>query len=233
MAGKAAKRRALDEEGGDNTFVVMFTALMMILLAFFILLSTLAHIDQRRKRLALGSLMGSFGILPGGVGMDREGEYSLNTNPIMPGVRREAFMRALGSLFSGETAGGKVDISMRRGRVVLSFRSDILFPRGVAEVSPRAFALLDEVAVVVLTLGEPVRIEGHSDASGGPAAMSNWRLSLERAVAVARYLHQGGHVPQKLLSVAGYAATRADAARGIEPERQRRVEIVFTNQLGV
>ncbi|RME20561.1 MAG: hypothetical protein D6806_16145 [Deltaproteobacteria bacterium] len=228
----AKRRKQQEAEGKDNSFTVLFTALMMILLAFFILLSTLAQVDERRKRLALGSLMGSFGILPGGVGVDRTGEYTLNTNPIMPGVRRQAFMRALGSLFSGAASAGKVEIDVQGGQVILRFRSDVLFPKGVTEVAPSAFGLLDEVAAAILTLGEPVRVEGHTDTSGGAASDRNWRISLQRAVAVARYLEQGGNVPARLLSVAGYAGTRPPPGKQ-DPERMRRVEIVFSNPLGV
>lgn len=229
----AAKNKQAEPEAKDNSFVVMFTALMMILLAFFILLSTMAQVDERRKRLALGSLMGSFGILPGGVGTDREGEYSLNTNPIMPGVRRQAFIRALGALFAGKANAGKVEIDVSSGRVVLRFRADVLFPPGVTEVSPRAFALLDEVAAAIHSLGEPVRVEGHTDSSGGAASPGNWRLSLQRAVAVARYLHRAGRLPARLLAVAGHAGVVPPDGSQRAPRFQRRVEIIFTKFTGV
>ena len=48
-------------------FIVQFTALVMILLALFILLNALATLNDSKKRKAIGSLLGSFGVLPSGV----------------------------------------------------------------------------------------------------------------------------------------------------------------------
>ena len=57
-------------DGGSNSFIVLFTSLSVILLAFFILLNSMATIDSERVRKALGSLVGGFGILPGGFVLD-------------------------------------------------------------------------------------------------------------------------------------------------------------------
>lgn len=222
------------EKTAADTFVVMLTSLMMILLAFFIMLSTIAEVDQRRKRMALGSLMGSFGIMPSGRGTDAKGECAPSSNPLMPGVRKESFIRAMGALFQGVSAEGKVRIFMRDGKVVVSFRSDVLFPSGVTEVSPQAFSLLDKLAVAIRTLGEPVRIEGHTDSVPGRYPLANWRLSTRRAVAVLRYLREGCDLQPDLLAAAGYADTRpADGAARADGSRHRRVEVVFARVMGV
>jgi len=232
MGGKRSREDSQESSGGN--FAMSLTALMMIMLAFFIMLTTLSQVDDRRKRLALGSLIGSFGILPGGMGTDVKGEISPSSNPIMSGVRREAFFRALGTLFKGEVAAGKVELVIKKDRVALRFRSDVLFRPGIGELSPAAFPLLDEVAAAIQVLGEPIRVEGHTDSTPGKKQLSNWKLSLERAVSVARYLNEAGAVSAGLLSVAGYADTRPVLGPGRpDPERDRRVEIVFHRLLGI
>ncbi len=231
----AKKRSSAEEEEevqGDS-FVVLFTALMMILLAFFILLNSLSTIDKRRKRMAIGSILGSFGIMPSGQGYDHKGEFAPKTSPIMGGVRQEVFLQVLGRIFSGYAASNQVNIFTRGGDVVLSFRSDILFPSGVSDVSPAAFGLLDQLASVIFLFRHAIRIEGHADSSPGLRQVDNWRVSTQRAISVLRYLKDVCQVPAELMTVAGYADTRpANDAPSAKGEKHRRVEIVFTDHMG-
>ena len=235
MAMSAAKKRsssAENEPAQGDSFVVLFTALMMILLAFFILLNSLSTIDERRKRMAIGSILGSFGIMPSGQGYDHKGEFAPKTSPIMGGVRQEVFLRVLGRIFSGFAAANQVRIFTRGGEVILSFRSDILFPSGVSDVSPAAFGLLDQVASVVFLFRHAIRIEGHADSSPGLRQVDNWRVSTQRAISVLRYLKDVCRVPAELMTVAGYSDTRpADEALKANGEKHRRVEIVFTGHM--
>ena len=46
---------------------MLFTSLNIILLAFFIMLNALAVVDEKREIIVLGSLIGTFGILPKGL----------------------------------------------------------------------------------------------------------------------------------------------------------------------
>ena len=64
------KKKETIEEGGGS-FMMMFVTLSLILLAFFILLNSLAVLDAKKKRMALGSLLGSFGIMPGADSVER------------------------------------------------------------------------------------------------------------------------------------------------------------------
>lgn len=222
------------EQGGSDPFVVQFTALTMILLAFFILLNSMASPDQRRTKMAIGSLMGSFGILPDGTGLMNEGLDAPSGNIIMSGIKKETFLSSLGSMFRGATATGKMKIMTDRTRVVLAFDSDFLFPSGVSEVNPAAFPYLDEIGHAMQILRTPVRIEGHTDSTPGKSPMDNWRISAQRAISVLRYLRDGCHVDAKLLSAVGYADTRpaGGKAKATGPEH-RRVEIIMDGLMEV
>ena len=59
------KKKKQDDDGVDIGRT-MTVSLFLILLTFFILLNSIAVIDENKKRVALGSLLGSFGQLPGG-----------------------------------------------------------------------------------------------------------------------------------------------------------------------
>jgi chemotaxis protein MotB len=223
----AKKKQAEEKPPESDPFVVQFTALVMILLAFFILLNSLANPDKRRKLMALGSLAGSFGIMPDGTGMYENGEYAVSEHPIMAGVNRSTFIRVLGTMFKGSSAAGKVNFQESATRVVLVFQSDFLFPSGVSEINPVAFPFLDDIGKAIKLMKIPVRVEGHTDSAAGKDPLSNWKISAHRAIAVLRYLRDGCGVPAKLLAAAGFADTKPvkGLARSNDPGH-RRVEIV-------
>jgi chemotaxis protein MotB len=60
------KKKNIDDDGADIG-MVMTVSLFLILLTFFILLNSIAVIDEHRSRMAIGSLIGAFGGLPGGL----------------------------------------------------------------------------------------------------------------------------------------------------------------------
>jgi outer membrane protein OmpA-like peptidoglycan-associated protein len=92
-------------------------------------------------------------------------------------------------------------------------------------IQPRSFELLEGVARVIAAHAEVgvVRVEGHTDASGGRAR--NVELSRRRARAVVRWLSEHG-VPAERLESEGYGPDRP-IAENATPEgraRNRRVE---------
>jgi chemotaxis protein MotB len=88
--------------------------------------------------------------------------------------------------------------------IEVEIRADILFPSGVATISPSAVPALQALAKALAPYPNPVRVEGHTD--NKPirtiAFPSNWELSSARAATVVHLLANGG-VASKRLSVIG------------------------------
>ncbi|MCU0594180.1 MAG: hypothetical protein MUC98_01780, partial [Desulfobacterota bacterium] len=61
------RRRNIEEPTGGDGGLTLTVSLFLILLVFFILLCSIAIIDQARVRLAIGSLVGSFGSFHAGM----------------------------------------------------------------------------------------------------------------------------------------------------------------------
>lgn len=102
------------------------------------------------------------------------------------------------------------------------------FRTGRATLERRSFALLDDVARVIVNHPElgVVRVEGHTDARGDRDG--NLRLSQRRAEAVVRYLTRRGDVPADRLEAVGHGPDRpvvADARSEEDHARNRRVEL--------
>ena len=206
-------------------FMVMFTALSMILLAFFIMLNAMAVPDKRAQRNAIGSLLGSFGILPEGLGVDETGSYVASVDHIS--LRSEAVLFAALEAYVEEERWKDNDVKIfidEEGRRRIRLSSAFLYSSGSSTFHPRVMPLLDRVAAMLRALDRPVEIEGHTDQA--KAKISNWKLSARRASSIVRYLESAGGLPASMLSAVGYGDTKPLAQSEGTGARNRRVEIV-------
>jgi outer membrane protein OmpA-like peptidoglycan-associated protein len=122
-----------------------------------------------------------------------------------------------------------------RRLAVLFITSDTLFDTGSSDLSEPARANFDAIASLIQSQAPnaPIRVRGHTDATGDPA--SNQRLSEARAATVAQYLATRG-IDGALISSTGLGETvpivletnpdGSDNPTG--RQYNRRVEIVVT-----
>jgi flagellar motor protein MotB len=123
---------------------------------------------------------------------------------------------------------GRVTIHVRRGRIVLSLRNDVLFDEGKVDLKPAGKDSLKEIAQALRTVSSrSFQVAGHTDnlPINSKEFPSNWELSTERAVVVVKFLAQQG-VSATALSAAGYSefdpvAPNTPDARA----KNRRIEI--------
>ena len=109
----------------------------------------------------------------------------------------------------------------------LEILEKVYFRKGSAKLQKRSWALLDNVAAVLIAHPEisKVRVEGHSDKSG--SLKYNMILSKKRANTVVRYLVGRGQVNRNRLVAKGYGPKRPlvpDAKSKEEAALNRRVE---------
>lgn len=111
----------------------------------------------------------------------------------------------------------------------VELKTDILFPSGVAAVSPQAQPILDQLSAILDAFPNPLRIEGYTDdvPIATAAFPSNWELSAARAAAVARMFVQAGVDPYRV-AIVGWGQYRpiADNANAEGRNRNRRVLVV-------
>jgi outer membrane protein OmpA-like peptidoglycan-associated protein len=132
------------------------------------------------------------------------------------------------------TAPSSIDAPSQRVVVTekaLQIRERIQFAHNRSDILPESYALLDEIAQVLVRNPRIrlVQIEGHTDASG--SAGKNKRLSTKRAQAVRKYLLKGGVAPNRLRA-RGFGESRPIADDGMQEgrEQNRRVEFNILKQ---
>ncbi|MET3651702.1 flagellar motor protein MotD [Dyella japonica] len=117
----------------------------------------------------------------------------------------------------------------------VELRTDILFPSGVARLSPEANEVLNSMASILKPFPNPVRIEGYTDDRPINTALypSNWELSAARAASVARLFSEQGVDPTRL-GIMGWGEFHPSADNATEDGRNhnRRVLIVVLSEEG-
>lgn len=111
----------------------------------------------------------------------------------------------------------------------IEIRTDILFPSGVATLSPSASDVLTSLGKILAPFANPLRVEGYTDDVPIDTAVypSNWELSAARAASVARLFAQNGVDPERL-GIVGWGQYRPAAENSDADGRNknRRVLVV-------
>jgi chemotaxis protein MotB len=228
-----------DDSNKPGSFTVLMTSLSVLLLAFFILLNSMAVIDNRKIRMALGSLRGTFGVVEGGMGKMLGGSDSAggagvrmwtyasryNLSEGNAGESLEAFEEMMKETDLEE----HMEISVTEEGTRISLEGDVLFPSGSAELTDRGCEVLDGIATIIRSMDRPVRIEGHTDdvPIHTEAYPSNWDLSTTRAVNVLRYFIEDKAIPPQRLSAEGFSDTRPRFPNDSETNRAKNRRVSF------
>jgi chemotaxis protein MotB len=141
--------------------------------------------------------------------------------------------RGVEALLAKDFHKGRVRAHLESRGLVITLGEIGIFDSGSDQIKPEGKILLDTLATSLVSLGNYIRIEGHTDnvpirTSRFP---SNWELSTARATAVISHLVASFGMQPELISAAGYAEYRPSAPNDTEEgkARNRRVDIVVLN----
>jgi len=185
----------------------LFLELMMQMLAFFILLTTMSVIVDEKRLVALGSLAGTFSLLPVGADLGKGKGPALPAREIVPG--RNAPARSAKELTSVAKSLGLENalfiLPLDQQTVLVRLPEQILFAPGRVTLLPKLNPFLDQFAKF---LRKPeiiqITIEGHADTTPLHSSTypSNWELSATRAMSVFHALFSRGVAGSRMV-VAG------------------------------
>lgn len=121
---------------------------------------------------------------------------------------------------------GQLKVTARRGSLVLSLPSEVLFPSGIADLSkPGEMAVLEVGFTLKKLADRRFLVVGHTDDQPlkGSTYKDNWELSTARALNVTRMLVQAGMNPKNLLAAGAGEHDPVSKDRA----RNRRIEIAL------
>ncbi len=108
-----------------------------------------------------------------------------------------------------------------------------MFALGSAELTPTARRIIKVITENIRDTENPIAIEGHTDAL--PYAgnrYTNWELSTDRASSARREMEANGLAQERLVRVAGFAATDPLIKENPYDPRNRRISILVYTQNG-
>jgi chemotaxis protein MotB len=231
----ANRKKQGEGSGGPNQdgIRVMTVSLFIILLAFFIVLNSMAVIDERKSLSALGSLIGSFGILPGGMSPSREGTVRVIAPGSVPVLKRTEETVDLEQ--AGRQGTEPVTIQTTPEGRQVSIQDKILFGKNGYQLKPAGYAFLKDLCKIIRGKSYPVEITGHTDSRPPQekGVRSNQALSSLRALEVLRYFVVAGGIDPMRLTAYGCGAERPIASNETRQTRlrNRRVDILLSGNM--
>lgn len=226
---KLKYRSLLQSSGEGDSFVVLMAALSMILLAFFILLYSFAVVDNQRRLLALDSLLGSFGNMPGGFNASEDPKSRLLQPPSVVQDNAKSMDAALHDFLLRRGIVDDVKVRQLKDGVAVDLQNKLLFSSGSYQISAAGKQVLQRVAAILRPLENvQLLVKGYSDdvpIKPGNLIPSNLSLAALRATAVFRHLVRHGGVNSSAIKVAGYAHPAPVSSNGSGVVSGRRVEI--------
>lgn len=118
-------------------------------------------------------------------------------------------------------------------RIELLDKADFsMFELGTAQLTPRAAALVVEVARAIMPTGEKVAIRGHTDGLSffPETGRNNWILSAERAETTRRLMERSGIEAKRFSKIEGVADTQHYIPDSPLDPRNRRVSITVLSE---
>jgi chemotaxis protein MotB len=237
----ARRVRDLGEEsghsgGGPLRWLLTYADMITLLMAFFVMLYSMSVVNMGRFRQVAGSIRSGFGAADGVSNPGNPSGFGADGPQLKDGVAGVPWSAVQKIEKKVRASGLDKYVKFRadeRGLVISLATDKVLFPKGQADLSPRALQIIDAVADAVRGIPNQISVEGHT--CDLPVASekypSNWELSTSRATSVVRYLVEQGWISSERLSAAGYADSKPLVPNTSENNRarNRRVDIVILN----
>jgi len=226
------KKKCEDCKPGAPMWMSTFSDMATLLMTFFILLLSMASMDKRKIKVALGSLQGSLGVLKEGNKTEMTQEDIMSRLSFVQNVRsvQRKVTKSLKEYVKSAQMSQMVTIAETKKGVSVRILDKMLFQPGSAEILSQAKPLLDKLAAVIEESPFNIMVEGHTDDIPISTALypSNWELSTARAISVVKYF-MGKEVSPQRLSAAGYAENHPVTPNisAASREKNRRVEVNF------
>ncbi|SDK46588.1 chemotaxis protein MotB [Maridesulfovibrio ferrireducens] len=222
---------------GQPLWLITFSDLMTLMLTFFVLLVSMSVVDERRKLVVLGSIIGTFGF--GTKGYDvlstTDTRRTIEVGPLEVKNDLEPVKPMLWEFTEDD-----LRFESNRFVQIISIGADVLFMPDSSELSLEGRKILDTAIPVLKRVTNPIMLAGHTsilrDELGDDYRVEDkdlipdisWKISLDRVLSVYTHLVQSGMNPE-MLKIEAFGKFNPRYPN-VTPEgrlKNRRVDIVL------
>jgi len=168
------------------------------------------------------------------IGEDKPPSRNASLRQILTGEAAMGRMkRSIEAILGNEIKKDRIRVRLEQRGLVVSLGENGVFDSGSAQLKPEGKAILDTLAATLSSIGNQIRVEGHTD--NVPIKTdyfpSNWELSSARATNVVLRLINNFGLSPELLSASGFGEYRPIESNDTDfgRARNRRVDIVILN----
>lgn len=199
--------------GGDERWLVSYADFITLLMVLFVVLYSMSQVDVARYReLAVGLRAAFDGNAPDIVNPEIDlGGLSDSEAPapiIVAGIPSVPTNPAevagqLTDMLAVSDLGSMVSVQNNVEGVLISVSEKLLFVEGTAELQPDAYPVLDTVVAMIRSIENEIRVIGYTDNSPplDTRYLSNWELSVARALTIVTYLQEAEISPARLVAM--------------------------------
>jgi len=160
------------EKENHERWLITYADLITLLLIFFVVMYTLSKIDANKYHAIASSLAKTMGgsqsimnnggqaIVPGAA-IDKAKEPGVPESVEQRNM--ENIKRQIEEYVDKNGLSGKVTVTIEERGVVVSFQDVVLFPLGVADLTPHSNEIIDKVGAILKQTNNYIRVEGHTD----------------------------------------------------------------------
>lgn len=243
-------RRTKHEHANHERWLVSYADFITLLFAFFVMLYSHSQMDRAqaarisqafREAMEEGRLTHVLSRLLKNAPPPKPRSSMPASLPALPPDPRGTIellpsLQELQEKLKDEIHTGKVEVRMERRGLVISLKEASFFPPGGDAIQPQAIPVIENIAVELRRIPNPIRLEGHTDSTPihNSRFRSNWELSAARGIAMLELFATRFSIPRERMAIAGYADTAPVASNDDEQgrARNRRVDIVVLNETG-
>lgn len=217
------RRPEIEVAKGKSIWLITLGDLSALMLSFFLLIYSMSTLELDKWKAAASRMTKG---APSAVQLRPAptSDHGVPTVDIPPALPLGYLGQVLEEKLRQEGALGDVQIHSLDKMLVVSLPTDGLFPPDAATLTPRAREALFRISSAISQIGNQIDVHGHTApaASAASGADWKWRLSLERAAAVADELKRIGY--QGNPAILGLADSRFGFLDPATPE-ERRLEL--------
>ncbi len=202
-----------------NAWLVTFTDLVMLLLTFFVMLFSARSVDKTLLNNVFAPLFKYVFI------DESSGEATVKGRKSKIILGREMLKREIDK----DEALKKLTPTENERGISISLETDSLFESGEARLPLSGWHLMDSLGKIFRNIDNDIIIIGHTDDI--PVKSEKYRdnasLSIERALAVARYLSERADIPASRIAAGGHGDSMPAFPNDSEKNRKRNRRIEF------
>jgi len=240
-----ARRRPYQEEPDNHErWLVSYADFITLLFAFFVVMYAISSVNEGKYKVLSSAILNAFrpiGNLSVGETPPTGGANTMiqvpKPKPVAQAIKdlktkeqakMSGLVTDLNKVLQPLVDGGQVRIAQTEQGVAIQIKDSALFQTGQAAPSTQSTTVLAQVAKVLSTVDNPIRVEGFSDnvPIRTTTYPSNWELSAARAGSVVRLFQENGIEAQRLVAIG--RAENLPIADNTQPEgraQNRRVAI--------